>query len=312
MLMKTGDTAPASGKARRLPKDPRALRLYHGLIAASVLLPLLIFAFAAWQNWRQLERLAGERAERRAALMAEHALKVFQGNEQILRRIDERARGLTWDGIAASAEVNAFLDSLPGEVDHLQGAGLIRPDGRLANVNAIFPAPVTDLSDRDYFQGARREPGRTYVSAPLVGRLTGQPFFRLARQRSSPGGSDGVIFVSMAPEYFTHFYHTITRGEDAVTMARADGTVLAREPAVTTGAEVLSPHSGFMQGIARAEQGRYRTVSELDRVERIHAYQRVGAFPVYVSYGFSLRAVGREWRDNLLTFGRSRGSPPWH
>jgi hypothetical protein len=39
MLMRTGDVAPASGKARTLPKDPRALKLYHGLIAASVLLP---------------------------------------------------------------------------------------------------------------------------------------------------------------------------------------------------------------------------------------------------------------------------------
>ncbi len=307
MLMRTGDVAPASGKVRTLPKDPRALKLYHGLIAASVLLPLLIFAFAAWQNWQQLERLARERAQRRASLVAEHALKVFQGNEQVLRRIDERARGLTWDQIAASAELNAFLNSLPKEVDHLQGAGLIRPDGRLANVNAIFPAPPTDLSDRDYFQAARREPGRTYVSAPQVGRLTGQPFFRLARQRSDTGGSDGVIFVSMAPEYFTRFYHTITRGEDAVTMARADGTVLARDPAVTTGSEVLSPASGFMQGIAQAEQGLYRTVSELDRVERIHAYQRVGSYPVYVSYGFSLRAVAREWRDNLVTFGAVTG-----
>jgi hypothetical protein len=177
MLMKTGDVAPASGKARTLTKDPRALRLYHGLIAASVLLPLLIFAFAAWQNWQQLERLAGERAERRAALMAEHALKVFQGNEQILRRIGERAGGLTWDGVAASAELNAFLDSLHKEVDHLQGAGLIRPYGRLANVNAIFPAPPTDLSDRDYSQAARREPGRTYLlftDVVLAGALNGR------------------------------------------------------------------------------------------------------------------------------------------
>jgi signal transduction histidine kinase len=71
---------------------------------------------------------------------------------------------------------------------------------------------------------------------------------------------------------------------------------------------VLSSQSGFMQGIARAERGIYRTFSELDRVERIHAYQRVGNYPVYVSYGFSLRTVEREWRTNLLTFGPSR---PW-
>ncbi len=303
MLMTKEDLAPAPSTVPTLPKVSHVLRPYYGLIAASVLLPLLIFAFAAWQNWQQLERLAQERAQRRAALMAEHALKVFQGNEQVLRRIDKRARGLTWDQIAQSPELNRFLTDLPSEVDHLEGAGMIRPDSRLATVNRTFPTPSTDLSDRDYFQAARREPEQTYVSVPVVGRLTGKPFFRLARRRNSPEEPGGVIFASISPDYFIRFYHTITRGEDAVTMARADGAVLAREPAVITGAEVLSPRSGFMQGIASAQQGIYRTVSELDRVERIHAYQRVGSYPVYVSYGFSLRAVAREWRGNLTTFG---------
>jgi signal transduction histidine kinase/ActR/RegA family two-component response regulator len=58
-----------------------------------------------------------------------------------------------------------------------------------------------------------------------------------------------------------------------------------------------------MRGIARAEQGTYRLVSQLDGIERVHAYQRVGTYPVYVSYGYGLRSVEREWRANLLTFG---------
>jgi hypothetical protein len=118
--------------------DRRTLRPYFGLIAASVLLPFLIFSFAAWQNWRHLEWLAEGRAERRAALIAEHALKVFQGNEQVLRRIEDRIRGLSWDEVARSPEISTFLTVLPQEIDHLQGAGLIAPDGRLAAVNEIF------------------------------------------------------------------------------------------------------------------------------------------------------------------------------
>jgi signal transduction histidine kinase len=297
MLMKTEvpRRALASGGKRRL------LLPYLGLIAASCLLPALIFAVAAWQNWGQLVTSAEDRAHKRAILAAEHALKVFQSNEQVLRRIDDRVRGLDWSAITASVEVNAFLTELPSEVDHLQGAGLIRPDGRLANVNAVFPTPQTDLADRDYFVGARGAPGRTVVSSAVIGRLTGQPFFRLARQRS--GEAEGVLFVSMAPEYFARFYRSITRGEDAVTMIRRDGAVLVREPAITTGVDVLNPSSGFMRGIAHAEQGTYRLVSQLDGIERIHAYQRVGPYPVYVSYGYSLRSIEREWRANLLTFG---------
>jgi len=308
MRMKTGEAGPGSRRSLALLNGFRAFLPYYGLIAASVLLPLLIFAFAAWQNWRQLERLAEERGTRRAALVAEHALKVFQGNEQIIRRVDDRTRSLDWDGIVHSVDLHTFLKGLPAEVDSLEGVALIRPDGWLASTSTVFPAPPVDLSDRAYFQAVRNEPGRTHVSTIMEGHVSGQPFLRLARQRSNPEGiPDGVIVVSMAPDYFTRFYHTITRGEDAVTMARADGAVLIREPGITTGREILSPGSGFMQGIARTERGIYRTISELDRVERIHAYQRVGTYPVYVSYGISLHAVAREWRANLTTFGAVTG-----
>jgi hypothetical protein len=86
-------------------------------------------------------------------------------------------------------------------------------------------------------------------------------------------------------------------------MARSDGTVLVRDPPVTTGVEILRPGSGLMRGIARSPRGLYRTTSELDGISRIHAFQRVGDYPVYVSYGLSLTSVAREWRANLLTFG---------
>jgi signal transduction histidine kinase/ActR/RegA family two-component response regulator len=57
-----------------------------------------------------------------------------------------------------------------------------------------------------------------------------------------------------------------------------------------------------MQAIASAPSGLYRTVSELDRVGRIHSFQRIGDYPVYVSYGLSLRALTREWQGNVLSF----------
>jgi signal transduction histidine kinase len=284
-------------------RTPRGLRPYWALIAAAVTLPLIIFAAAAWQNWRDIAAFTAGRAERRAALVAEHALKVFEVNEQVLRRVADRVGGLRWDEMQGSAEINAFLTALTAEVAHVQGAGLIGPDGRLRAVSGAFPVPQLDLSDRDYYREPLAGDGSTYVAGPTIGRLSGQPFFRLARRQDDPVGAAGVIFISMAPDYFTEFYRATTLGEDAVTMVRADGVVLSREPPVTSGVERLSPRSGLMHGIGQGESGIYRTVSELDGIERIHAYQRVGAYPVYVSYGLSLRAVWREWWGNLATFG---------
>jgi signal transduction histidine kinase/CheY-like chemotaxis protein len=297
--------SPTESKANRSqPVRLRSRLPLYALAAASLLLPALIFAVAAWENWRQLERATDDRAAKRTALVAEHALKVFESNEQVLRRVEERVAGLGWDEIAASTAISDFLDRLDRELDHVEGVGLIRPDGRLAAVSGMFPTPPLDVSDRDYFKGARGATERAHVGAAVQGRLSNQSLFRLVRQRSGPDGAfDGAIFVSMSPDYFLRFYNTITDGHDAVTMARVDGSVLSREPAVTTGALVLSPRSGFMRGITRAERGTYRTISELDRVERLHAYQRVGPYPVFVSYGYSLRRLSDEWWGNVLTFG---------
>ncbi|MDQ4060930.1 MAG: ATP-binding protein, partial [Pseudomonadota bacterium] len=281
-----------------------ALGLLRALLAVSVLVPTLVFALAAWQNWQHLEQAAEDRARKTAAIIAEHTLKVFDSHEQVLDRVDERLRGMSWDAIRQSRDVHEQLRRLADTLDHVEGIGLLDPEGRLAALGRVFPVPRLDLSDREYYRVLKAADPGTFVSEPTDSRLSGPLVFRVARRRSSPDGSfDGVVFASILPDYFHRFYRSVTAGEDAVTMARADGTVLVRDPPVTTGVQVLSPQSGLMQGIAQAEQGTYRTVSELDRVERVHAYRRIGRHPVYVSYGLSLAAVAREWRANLLTFG---------
>ncbi len=284
------------GPAGRLPAAP-----FYALIIASIVLPLLVFGLAAAQNRSHLEESAEVEARRVARIFAEHALKLFETDEQILRRIDTRLRGMTWDDVRASAEISAFLSRIANETAHLRGAGLVGPDGRLAQLSEA-ETPAVDLSDRDYVREAPGDVPHSYVSSPVVGRISGETLFRVSR-RTDEGPEGGVIFVAMDPRYLVDFYRTSTRDGDSVTMARADGMVLVRDPPVTTGTDLLSPGSGLMRSIARGGSGVYRTVSELDRIERIHAYERVGPYAVYVSYGLSLTGVMREWRWNLAAYG---------
>ena len=292
---------PDDAAAFEHDKSPSYFRL---LIAASVLVPLAVFALAAWQNWRHLERGAEDSARKRANLVAEHALKVFQNNEQVLRRVDQELVGRSLEEIHGSYPLNSFLNRLVEDIDHLDGVGLVAPDGRLVAISQAFPAPPMDLSGRDFLTKAPSASRRSYASDPDRALLRDRPLFRLSHQRTSTDGDPaGVIFASMSVDYFLRFYSAITEGEDSVTMARDDGTVLVRDPPVTTGVLRMSPESGFMRSIAQSERGIYHTVSELDQVGRIHAYQRVGAYPVFISYGLSLGAVAREWRSNLVAFG---------
>jgi NO-binding membrane sensor protein with MHYT domain/signal transduction histidine kinase/CheY-like chemotaxis protein len=274
------------------------------LITASILLPFAVLALASWQNWRQLEVNAEDRARKRVNLVAEHALKVLQNNEQVLRRADEEMRKLTLDEIRGSYQLNSYLNRLVEDIDHLDGIGVIGPDGRLEAVSQAFPALPLDLSKNDYFTQAPSRSRRSFVSAPARAHQRDRQVFRLSHQRTGPDERpSGVLFASMSLDYFVQFYRSITDGLDSVTMARSDGTVIIRDPPVTTGLGVMGPESGFMRSIARSDRGIYRTVSELDGIGRIHAFQRVGAYPIYVSYGFSLETLNQEWRSNLVAFG---------
>jgi signal transduction histidine kinase len=279
---------------------------YHfaALITASILVPLAVFTLAAWQNWKHLDAIAEDRARKRVSLIAEHALKVFQSNEQVLRRVDGELRGLEPAQARGSFALNSYLNSLVEDIEHLDGIGFIAPDGRLVAVSQGFPAPLLDLSGADYFVNAARHVRRSYVSVPSLGHVHSKPFFRLSRHRTwADERSAGVVYASMSPDYFLKFYQSVTGGEDAVTMIRSDGTVLVRDPPVTTGARALSPGSGLMRGVQVSDSGIYRTLSELDSTTRIHAFQRVGLYPVYVSYGLSLASVKREWLSNIIAFG---------
>ncbi|HEY8382462.1 MAG TPA: MHYT domain-containing protein [Microvirga sp.] len=274
------------------------------LIAASVLVPALAFALAAWQNWRHLEVVAEDRSRKQVSLIAEHALKVFENNEQVLRRADERLGSVPPGEIRTSFDINVYLNRIVEDLDHLEGIGYVGPDGRLVAVSQSFPAPAIDLSSRDYVANAQAQGRRSFVSAPVSGTISGRSFFRLSRARlTSDGQPNGVLFASMDPAYFLRFYRSVAEAGDSVTMIRRDGAVLMRDPPVTTGVQVMTPQSGLLSGIARAERGTYRTTSELDQVTRIHAYERVGTYPVFVSYGLSLAAIEREWRANILSFG---------
>jgi signal transduction histidine kinase len=269
-----------------------------------------LFTAVAWQNWRQLEAEAHASAVKTAAILHEHAAKVFDTQELALDRVDERIRGMSWDEMARSTELHLFLKSFPERFEQISSTLLVDPKGFLATSSRVFPLnPPVFVGDRDYFLAPKAGHPGMFIGEPFVARVSGQPIFNVSRHRSSEAGTfDGVVGVAIFLDYFVKFYRSATsNGEDAITLARADGTILVREPAVTTGARVISPQSGLMRSIAKAEAGTYTTVSELDGVERFHAYQRVGRYPIYVSYGLNMGRVARAWYLNLLTYGLLAG-----
>ena len=76
-----------------------AIRLLKVMMVASLVLPMLLFAFAAWVSHRNFERVADERINRSLDILHEHALKVLQTLERTFAEINEVTRGLSDDDI---------------------------------------------------------------------------------------------------------------------------------------------------------------------------------------------------------------------
>src|SRR5829696_1798287 len=86
----------------RMP-DLKLVRLLRGVFAASILIPLALFAIVAWEGHREIYRDAERAILRQTAILYEHASKVLQAQELVIEQANDRIRGLPWAEIRSSA-----------------------------------------------------------------------------------------------------------------------------------------------------------------------------------------------------------------
>ena len=275
----------------------------RGLLAASLAVPLLLLAIAAWQNFRLVRSQAEERVMIEVGELREHALDTAKTYAIVLTWIDARTRGLDWDRIEHDEELHrllADLDTLPqiDEVWMADAAAHPRVSG------GSSPIPVIDVSDRDCFAAEQKQEVGIFVGREQIGALTHVPEFDICERRSTADKAfDGIIVVSARPAYFTEFYRTVSEDKRfAASLVRSDGSFLVRYPTISA-PSVLARDSPFMQAVAgNPDRGLFGGRGETDGVERIFAYQRIEGYPLYVAYGIPRKDVIASWLANLVNY----------
>jgi two-component system NtrC family sensor kinase len=283
--------------ARRSARDLWILLLFAFMV------PLLLLAVVAWRDYGNGFANAERHVERTNSVVYEHTLRLFETYAFVLDQVDQRIAGLSWDEVSASSELHHYLKRIETAFPQVGSLWLSDSAGMGMGSSIVFPMPPTSISDRDYFAALKGGESR-YISAAYPGRTTGKPAFNVARRRSTPDGRfDGTILASVyVTEFLDFFSQVVPTPGDAVSLVRADGTILARFPEGPPGVK-LRPESGFMRAVTASPQGGvFRTVSQGDGVERLYAYRKVGAFPVYVLYGRTTDWVLTEWRGHVLFY----------
>jgi len=290
-----------------------AIRLLKLMMVASVVLPAVLFAFAAWVSYRNIERVTDERIDRSLDILHEQALKVLQTVERSFAEIDEVIRAMSDDDIRANeAMLHARLKRIVEALPQLQGIALLDRNGRPLASSSVLPAPRTlDLSDRDYFKMHVAGNIGTYVSEvhqPRMGTI-GPYFFAMSQRRPSADGRfTGVITVALLPDYFENFYGRMaTNGGSYYALVRADGDFLARFPVPPDRRAKLDQDSLFHAGVSRGlDRSLYTVKAQVDQIERRIGYRKIAGFPIYVLSGAETSAITAEWMSYMsghLLFG---------
>jgi two-component system NtrC family sensor kinase len=291
-----------------------AIRVLQLMMVASVVLPVALFAWASWLNYRHEYAIADERIERSLDILHEHTLKVFQTVERAIAEVDEIVRGMPDEAIRGDQprlhdRLKRIADALP----QLRAIFLVDRDGQplLSSQLAQVPADF-NVTDRSFFHVHVAGHAGTYVSEVITSRLTrlGTPFFVLSRRRPSVDGSfTGVTAVAVQPQYFEEFYALIGHGPGSLySLVRADGNFLARFPQLHDRQRRLEPGSALHHAIAEGWERVIYTIphSQLDAVERRVGFRKLEGFPVYVVAGIDASAIRAEWLATMtshLIFG---------
>ncbi|MDH2342383.1 ATP-binding protein [Bradyrhizobium sp. SSUT18] len=288
-----------------------SLRLLQWMMAASLALPIALFAIASSTSYTSTKDIADREIERTLDVAHEHALKVFETIDRSLAELNEVVRGLPDDIIrrrepALHRRLKQLTDSLP----QLKSAWIFDADGKSLVNSLASPPPEQSFADRDYFVAHIDQNIGSYIGVPLTPRqpYQGARFFGVSRRRDADdGGFIGVIQASVLPEYFESFYARIgTDPGSFFAMGRTDGVVLAHLPRLDRDLR-LDPSGPVGQNIAaHPEHGLITVAWPSDGIERRIGYRRVAEYPIYVSAGLETSAIRARWFATMgqhLVFG---------
>jgi two-component system, NtrC family, sensor kinase len=300
--------AEDSVTSRDMAHATRPLRL---LVVASLVLPMVIFAIAAWFGYRQQFEDSTARLERTLDVVYEHATKVFETFDLAARYTDEMVALPDTELRSRERDFNQRLRVLANSMPQLLDIWVIGADGKPLVSGTVFPMPVLDLSNRDYFTALKDNPNLLlYVSELLDSRIQDFRFFAYSKRRTPPGGTaafGGLITISARPDYFAQFYSTLPRRDSGIVqLIRADGAVLTRFPVDTRFPRRLPDDSPLIPAMKENASGLIHVISPLDGKERIFVYRRLPNIDVYTMVGIDRDTVIAEWLLNMsrhLIFG---------
>jgi PAS domain S-box-containing protein len=220
-----------------------------------------------------------------AATFAEHA-------EATIRLIDTASIMLAQAWTRDRAGFDATVSNWNTNLAHLAlQVAVADRDAVVAYSNLGTPTSVVNLADREHIRvHLDRKHDGIFVSRPLIGRVSRKWSIQFTRVIEREGEIDGVIVISLDPEYFLNFYKSLPLQDAAVvSMVRHTGELMVHAP----GNRDLGTIASGVPFLAAAAPlyGNYVSAGGTDGIARVNAYHRLPQYGLTLTAGVAFASA---------------------
>ena len=198
--------------------------------ALAMLLTIGLSAMFAWRDREATIRHARDIAGNVSLLVAEHAARLVETSDLVLKRAVDMAGppGTPLpDNLAAWERFKALAGSTP----YVVSIWLVDAQGKAVLTTRQFPTPDIEVADREHFQAHQVGNDQLFITALDNNRYTREPLILLSRPlEAAPGQFRGIAVVAVSPRYISDIYKSFDLDyARSITLRKADGTVLLSE-----------------------------------------------------------------------------------
>jgi PAS domain S-box-containing protein len=278
-------------------------RLRAILIGAGALVAAIIAMATAFDGWRLHQQLmaANERE------MTNLALALATGTERSVQAVDVLLRDTAawYEATGRDDSTEAIHDALASRaagVGQVSVMTIVDRSGMQRYRSRATGEPLSDVSDRRYFQRQRDEPDAGLViNEPVVTRSERVPSLVLSRPLRRPDGTfDGVVSANLTLPELQSMYAAIRLGDHgALLLALADGTIVTRLPPVDPQRLARMPRLVTLAGGPSI----HHVMSPMDGRAKLMAVLRVDGRPLILALTRDVRDALSPWYDEMASAG---------
>ncbi len=278
------------------------MRLLLGVVAIN-LMALALGATSLWNSHQQEIQTVEIRSRNLAAAVTGNINASFDKVDVAVRVVvDELEHGMREGGVRTD-QANEFIHRLQRYVPEIDAIRVANAAGAVFLGPGIGDGSGVSYADRDFFATHRANPAAgLIVTKPILGRVSKKWVISLNRRLNAPDGSfAGVVSATITLDYLGQTLSRFNLSPNSLlTIRELDTAFVVRYPAVLSGQTVEVGSQLVSRELtditaSGVRSTTYRTLTPIDGLERIVAFQRFDNAPYFLLVGMATADHLGQW-----------------